>query len=162
MGSAGEGEGRRPQGAQYLVRQRAWHDELCSAALSVQEKEVADMTVIAFPTWPTQGTQSEKKLGPDQRVLTDHEVSGIAAIYWPPQEVARALEVSRCESGLNTGAWAYVGEDSRGLWQLNVRAHPQLAAWNLFDPQINAYFAYHLWATQGWQPWTCAHTLGYV
>jgi hypothetical protein len=120
------------------------------------------MTNLRLPTWPMDGSNSVRKLGPDARILTDHEVSGLAAIYWPSQEVARALEVSRCESGLNTGAWAYVGEDSRGLWQLNLRAHPQLGAWNLFDPQINAYFAYQLWAAQGWQPWTCAHTLGYV
>jgi hypothetical protein len=120
------------------------------------------MPGVVFPSQPTQAAMLVVKLGPDHRVLTDHEVRGLAGIYWPAVEVERALEVSRCESGLNTGAWATQGEDSRGLWQLNVLAHPQLAAWNLFDPQINAYFAYHLWSVQGWGPWTCAHTLGYV
>lgn len=120
------------------------------------------MSEVVLPMWRMERSSGLTKLGPDARILTDREVAGLAAIYWPSPEVARALEVSRCESGLNTGAWAYMGEDSRGLWQLNLRAHPQFAAWNLFDPQINAYFAYHLWATQGWGPWTCAHTLGYV
>lgn len=117
---------------------------------------------VRLPTWQRPQETALVKYGPDQRRLLDFEVAGLAAIYWPAQEVVRALEVARCESGLNTGAWAQVGEDSRGLWQLNLRAHPQWAPWNLFDPQINAYFAYHLWAIAGWGPWTCAHELGYV
>jgi hypothetical protein len=94
--------------------------------------------------------------------LVEHEVSGLFAIYWPPVEVPRAVEVSRMESGFWTGAWNYTGEDSRGLLQLNIQAHPEMATWNLFDPQINAYFGYHLWLQQGWGPWTAAHKLGYV
>jgi hypothetical protein len=94
--------------------------------------------------------------------LLDFEVRGLAVIYWPIANAAQALEVARCESGLWTGAWNSTGEDSRGLWQLNLKAHPEFGTWNLFDPQINAYFAFHLWLAQGWGPWTCAHKLGYV
>jgi len=99
---------------------------------------------------------------PDNRRLLDFEVRGLAAIYWPPEELDNALNIARCESGLWTGAWARQGEDSRGLWQLNVWAHPTFAMYNLGDPQINAYFAYQLWSNEGWEPWTCAHTLGIV
>jgi hypothetical protein len=114
------------------------------------------------PTWLRSVVTGAKRYGPDQRVLQDFEVMGLAAIYWPEVEVIRVLRVSRCESGLNTGAWNEVGEDSRGLLQLNLLAHPQWARWNLFDPQINFWFGYHLWLAEGWRPWTCAHTLGFV
>lgn len=35
-----------------------------------------------------------------------------------------------------------IKEDSRGLWQINVDAHPQYAAWNLYDPATNARAAF--------------------
>jgi hypothetical protein len=100
--------------------------------------------------------------GPNNRALTEAEVTGLAALYWPSQQVHNAVAVSGCESGFLTGAWAYLGEDSRGLWQLNVEAHPELLLYDLFDPQINAYWAYDLWRRQGWGPWTCAHSLHIV
>jgi Lysozyme like domain len=103
-------------------------------------------------------------LGPDARVLTADEMRGLCTIYFPASEVDHALAVSQCESGWNTGAWATSGEDSRGLFQINVGpgAHPELAQYNLFDAQINAYFAGQIFKSSGWGPWTCAHRLGIV
>lgn len=100
--------------------------------------------------------------GPDNRLLVAAESEGLVAIYWPFEQRYNAWLVANCESGWWTGAHADVGEDSRGVFQLNVLAHPELAAWNLYDPQINAYFAYQLWQQQGWSPWTCAAILGIV
>jgi Lysozyme like domain len=100
--------------------------------------------------------------GPNNRTLTVGEVVGLASMYWPTQELVHARQVAFCESGYQTGAWAYQNEDSRGLWQLNVEAHPDFGEYDLFDPQINAYFAHKLWAAQGWHPWTCAHELGII
>lgn len=101
-------------------------------------------------------------VGPDNRLLQDFEVYGLAALYWPASEAQHALDVARCESGLWTGAHATVGEDSRGLWQINVNAWPAYGDWNLYDPQINAYFAATIWRALGWEPWTCAKKLGLV
>lgn len=44
---------------------------------------------------------------------------------------------------------------SRGLWQINVRAHPDFDAVRLFDPEYNARAAY-LVSSHGtsWTPWT--------
>ena len=42
------------------------------------------------------------------------------------------------ESRLRPGAHNPRGEDSRGLFQINVRAHPHLASVNLYDPEVNA------------------------
>lgn len=101
--------------------------------------------------------------GPDNRQLTPAEVAGLAALYFPADQIANAVAIARCESGFWTGAWATDGEDSRGLWQINVAAgaHPELAHYNLFDPQINSYFAYQIYSEAGgWSPWSCAKTLG--
>jgi hypothetical protein len=45
--------------------------------------------------------------------------------------------------------------DSRGLWQINVSglAHPELARFNLWDPQVNAYYAARIWRDSGWKAW---------
>jgi hypothetical protein len=99
---------------------------------------------------------------PDNRQLEGYEIAGLARIYWPWKEIANVAAVSFCESEWWTGAHATVGEDSRGLLQLNVFAHPSYGRYNLGDPQINFYFAFQLWSEQGWRPWTCAHELGIV
>ena len=77
------------------------------------------------------------------RMLRRSEVTAIALCYFPLNEVDNAVDVARLESAWHTDAWNNDGEDSRGLWQINVvaAAHPELAAWNLFDPTVCAYFA---------------------
>ena len=89
------------------------------------------------------------------RLLQRYEVALLAALYFPFGEVEHAIAVAFRESGFRTGAHNTSGEDSRGLMQINVGpgAHPQLAAWNLFDPQVNMYFAGQLFREQGWRPW---------
>ncbi len=120
--------------------------------------------ILFLTTRLTVAADGSIPFGPDDRALTEVEVRALATIYWPLSEVQHAVDVSRCESSFHTGAWARVGEDSRGLWQINVGpgAHPQYAQYNLFDPQINAYWANQIWRSGGWGPWTCAHILGIV
>lgn len=99
------------------------------------------------------------------RTLQMYEVWALAALYWPGPEVHAAVQVAELESGFRTDAHNTAGEDSRGLWQINVSgaAHPQLAAWNLYDPQINAYFAAEIWRTAGWYAWyNSAKQLGLI
>jgi Lysozyme like domain len=45
-------------------------------------------------------------------------------------------------------------EDSRGLWQINVRAHPQFAHANLYDPNVNAQAAVAVYRSQGLGAWS--------
>lgn len=75
-----------------------------------------------------------------------------------------AVDICHCESDFNTDAHNTSGEDSRGLMQINVNAHPQYANLNLFDPLINCMVAKEIYAQAGnsFQPWTCAHLLGLV
>jgi len=107
-------------------------------------------------------TKPDLLFGPNNRTLTRAEIEGLAGVYWPASEIKNVAAVAWCESGWQTGAWAYIGEDSRGLLQLNVEAHLEMGQYDLFDPQINFYFAYVLWSEQGWNPWTCAHELHIV
>lgn len=89
------------------------------------------------------------------RQLRRVEVLMLAVLYWPLDEADNAANVAQLESGWWTGAHNLSGEDSRGLWQVNVGAgaHPELAAFNLFDPQVNAYFAWTIWQRAGWEAW---------
>lgn len=89
------------------------------------------------------------------RTLRRAEVTLLAVLNFPLEQADNAVDIAQLESGWNTGARNTDGEDSRGLWQLNVAngAHSQLRNWNLFDPQINAYFAAQIWRASGWRAW---------
>lgn len=77
------------------------------------------------------------------------------------------VNIAICESGLNTNAHCLncfgVSEDSRGLWQINLNAHPQYKSVDLFNPKINAEAAYQVYKEAGYsfKPWyNCANKLG--
>src|SRR4051794_32076735 len=66
-----------------------------------------------------------------------------------PTAAIMATAVALAESGGNPAAHCHncfpgVTEDSRGLWQINVDAHPDMAGWNLYDPKTNARAAYSI------------------
>ena len=77
-----------------------------------------------------------------------------------------AVDIAKCESSFNTEAHNTSGEDSRGLWQINVasKANPQYASYDLFDPQVNANVAYAIYKAWGnnFGAWTCATILDLV
>jgi hypothetical protein len=89
------------------------------------------------------------------RLLRRAEVTAIALLYFPLAEADNAVEVCFLESGFRTDAWKKDGEDSRGLWQINVAegAHPDLAKTNLFDPMVNGWYAAVIWRASGWSAW---------
>ncbi|MDE2097945.1 MAG: response regulator transcription factor [Patescibacteria group bacterium] len=81
------------------------------------------------------------------------------ASVFPPSAQDTAQAVCECESGGNASAHclncAGVPEDSRGLWQINLNAHPDWANQNLYDPAVNAQAA--LAISNGgtnFNPWT--------
>lgn len=66
-----------------------------------------------------------------------------------PTAAIMATAVALAESGGNPDAHCLncfpgIREDSRGLWQINVDAHPDMAGWNLYDPKTNARAAYKI------------------
>lgn len=93
-------------------------------------------------------------------ILTPLSVANYArGAGWGTTDATVAVAVALAESGGNTNAHATKGEDSRGLWQINVAAHPQLGSSNLYDPAVNAQAAFGIWKTSGWGPWS-AHNNG--
>jgi cell wall-associated NlpC family hydrolase len=76
-----------------------------------------------------------------------------------PDQSATMTAVALAESGGDSRSHATVGEDSRGLWQINAQAHPDLAQqFDLYDPAQNARAAFltsHGGADVS--PWTVTH-----
>ncbi len=81
------------------------------------------------------------------------------AAGFDPDSATTMTAIALAESGGRNTAHATVGEDSRGLWQINARAHPDLAAqYDLYDPVQNARAAYQV--SHGGadiSPWTTTH-----
>lgn len=74
-----------------------------------------------------------------------------------PDQATTMTAIALAESGGNIDANATVGEDSRGLWQINVQAHGEKYG-DLWDPANNARAAF---AVSGGgetiSPWTVTH-----
>ena len=77
-------------------------------------------------------------------------------------DLNNAVDICGCESSFNTTAHNTSGEDSRGLMQINVNAHPGYRSLDLFDPSVNCAVAYELFVQRGrtFKDWTCAYILG--
>jgi hypothetical protein len=75
-----------------------------------------------------------------------------------------AIKICYCESSFNTTAHNTSGEDSRGLMQINLEAHPHLSHLDLFNPEINTQAAYQIFSSSGkdFSDWTCAKQLGLI
>jgi Lysozyme like domain/Peptidase family M23 len=73
-----------------------------------------------------------------------------------PKAIAPIMAaIALAESGGNPGAHALTRqEDSRGLWQVNVRAHPRFSHANLYDPAVNAQAAVAVYRSQGLGAWS--------
>ena len=76
-----------------------------------------------------------------------------------PDEAATFTAIALAESGGNSRAYNPHGEDSKGLWQINARAHPDLdSKYDLYDPVQNAKAAYEVSHRGGdISPWTVTH-----
>ncbi|MCU7727333.1 transglycosylase SLT domain-containing protein [Actinoplanes sp. KI2] len=76
-----------------------------------------------------------------------------------PDESATMTAIALAESGGNSKAHNPVGEDSRGLWQINGKAHPDfLTKYNLYDPLDNARAAFEIsHRGEDISPWTTTH-----
>lgn len=66
-----------------------------------------------------------------------------------------ALEVARCESGLNPKA-VNKTSSARGLFQIMQSWHKIDQKW-LFDPVINIQVARKIYQEQGWTPWVSSN-----
>lgn len=92
-------------------------------------------------------------------MLSAQEIYRFARLAgFAPDQAQTMTAIALAESGGNTGAHNPVGEDSRGLWQINVAAHQDLAGVDLSDPLENARAAYRVSGQGGnISPWTVTH-----
>ena len=89
-----------------------------------------------------------------KRVMTFAEVRALAkSVGFPDPDLATAIAMA--ESGLNPFAKPKTSEQSFGLWQINIPAHPQYGELALFDPLYNAKAAFEV-SRHGtdFTPWT--------
>jgi hypothetical protein len=89
--------------------------------------------------------------------LTPEQLAQLASqAGFPPDQIPTAVGVALAESNGDPRARALTPfEDSRGLWQINTLAHPDLAArFDLSDPLQNAKAALEVWRSSGWRAWT--------
>jgi hypothetical protein len=92
--------------------------------------------------------------------LSADQIAGYAAnAGFQGEDLTTAVAVALAESSGNPAA---VGDlnltpgGSVGLWQINLKAHPQYANVDLTDPQTNANAAYSIYAAAGqsFSPWS--------
>ncbi|HEU4422223.1 MAG TPA: NlpC/P60 family protein [Pilimelia sp.] len=76
-----------------------------------------------------------------------------------PDQSVTMTAIALAESGGNSNAHNSSGEDSRGLWQINLDAHRNWAGrWNLYDPMENAKAAFRVsGGGRDVSPWTVTH-----
>jgi hypothetical protein len=90
---------------------------------------------------------------PDTAIASAASAAGLAGCHGVP--VSTWVAIALAESGGNQYAHATVGEDSRGLWQINMRAH---AGWvgnrDLYDPATNAWAASQVCKGSGPSAWS--------
>ncbi len=98
-------------------------------------------------------------------ILTKSEVrSYLSNAGFKGTDLNKAVLIAECESSFNTNAHNRNFEDSRGLMQINLDAHPEFSNLDLFDPVINTQIAFELYtkSNNSFKDWTCAHTLGLI
>lgn len=76
-------------------------------------------------------------------------------------DLTQAVAIALAESNGNpnaynpeTAAGTPQGQGSYGLWQIYLKAHPEFAGFDLYDPLQNANAAYQIWAQSGFGAWS--------
>lgn len=84
-------------------------------------------------------------------------------------DLVTAVAIALAESGGNpnaynpeTAAGTPEGQGSYGLWQIYLKAHPEFAATDLYDPDLNAEAAFSIYnAAGGFSPWSTYNSGAY-
>ena len=86
---------------------------------------------------------------------TEGQAIALIKKYFPQDQWNNAYAIMMAEtSGRNVpSTFNQQGtEDSHGLFQINLDAHPQMAG-KVYDPEANIAYAAQLWRESGWYPW---------
>lgn len=96
-------------------------------------------------------------------ILNENEVRNYLSMAgFTGKALDDAVKVAYCESNFDTQAHNVTPyEDSRGLMQINLMAHPYFQILDLFNPQINTEVANIIYRESGnnFNAWTCSNVL---
>jgi hypothetical protein len=96
---------------------------------------------------------------PDAGIASAARAAGLPSCDGVP--LATWVAIALAESSGNPTAHNSRGEDSRGLWQINLRTHPGLVTGDLYDPTTNAEAARRICESAGPGAWTVYTTGAY-
>lgn len=88
------------------------------------------------------------------RLSADQIAQVASAAGFSGGDLTTAVAIAFAESSGNPQAHNGNGEDSWGLWQINLHAHPEFSSWDLTDPATNARVAFLLYSSSGFRPWS--------
>ena len=131
-----------------------------------QLQKLTDVLDVQLPVEaPVDGEPiAEEVADPDSAFgRTPGYIQSLIRTTWPREAWENAARLCECESSFNPRAHNSSGEDSRGLWQINIGpgANTDMAELDLFDPLVNAEAAYIVWKRHGWRAWAiCARLMG--
>ena len=134
-----------------------------TTSTTIPPTTVPPTTVYTAPTLPppteTIPAPPETVQAPivEQQVQPSSDIEALICSTFV-NDCAKALSVAWCESNYNAGVVGGAGE--RGLFQIHPVHIPNLdsyGGWDaMFDPSANIAYAYALYSSSGWGPWTCA------
>ena len=98
-----------------------------------------------------------KTLNLAQNVISSNNSnSDLIKKYFPQSQWNNAYRVMMAESSGKSNIPSYYNrygtEDSWGLFQINLKAHPQMRN-KVLNPEENVKYAAELYKHQGWRPW---------
>lgn len=75
-------------------------------------------------------------------------------------DITTVLSVVRCESNFDKGAEHHSSkEDSYGIFQINLRAHPEITKEQALDPLWSTKFAMDQITKGHWSIWSCYNSI---
>lgn len=133
------------------------------AALRGLDVEVAQVTPYVPESAVTRPPSVVTEYGPAMMRAPGY-LRLLIANTFPRDAWEHAATIAYGESGFDPSAHNTNGEDSRGLWQINVGPGANsdlMVLGDLFDPAVNVQAAYVVWNRQGWRAWqNVANSLG--
>ena len=123
-----------------------------------------DPTPTPTPAPPSGGVPDPSTVGA-KYARAPGFVQAVIREHFDRDQWDNAAGVAECESSFVPTAHNTNGEDSRGLWQINIGpgANTDMASWDLFDPFVNGRAAAIILKRQGWRAWFhCARRNGLI
>lgn len=152
--------------AEAIAAQEARDLEVLAAAIEAENLqrlaaaiEAENLARLAAAIEANEAREAEQRRAAAAATAPAGSLEGIIHRHFGSAAPA-AIRIAKCESGMNPRAVSPTND--HGLFQINIVHRGQFEAvtgapWSsVYDPELNTIYARHLYAEQGWGPWTCA------